>query len=78
MKKFNYGTLRPGYYSGEYPIRKITPQDYKANIAIDLLVNTDLSKTEILQKAGISEETLRKINLGIRHKVENYEYPLRK
>lgn len=78
VKKFNYGTLRPGYYSGEYPIRKITPQDYKASIAIDLLVNTDLSKTEILQKAGISEETLRKINLGIRHKVESYEYPLRK
>ena len=78
VKKFNYGTLRPGYYSGEYPIRKITPQDYKANIAIDLLVNTELSKTEILQIAKISEETLRKINLGIRHRVENYEYPLRK
>ena len=29
VKKFNYGKLQVGYYKGEYPIRKITPQEYK-------------------------------------------------
>lgn len=29
VKKFNYGKLQTGYYKGEYPIRKITPQEYK-------------------------------------------------
>lgn len=77
VKKFNYGTLRPGYYKGEYPIRKITPQDYKADLAIDYLINSNLSKKEIYQLVGISEETLRKINLGERHKKDYLTYPLR-
>lgn len=78
VKKFNYGTLRHGeFYKGEYPIRKITPQDYKAELIIDYLLNTDYTKKEIIQLVGTSDETIRKINLGIRHHHEDLTYPLR-
>lgn len=78
VKKFNYGTLRHGeFYKGEYPIRKITPQDYKAELIIDYLLNTDYTKKEIIQLVGTSDETIRKINLGIRHYHEDLTYPLR-
>ena len=78
IKKFNYGTLRKGYYNGEYLIRKITPQDYKANLAIDLLLETELTKKEICRQLRISAETLRQINLGQWHKKNNLIYPLRR
>lgn len=76
VKKINYGTLRNGLVDN-YPIRKITPADRKAEIAIDLLPDITLSKREIMEQAGISEETLRKINIGARHRKENLDYPLR-
>lgn len=77
VKKFNYGTLRAGYYKGEYPIRKNTLQQRKAKKAIELLLNSNLSKKEILKEVGISEETLRRINLGLTNKQDNLIYPLR-
>ena len=48
VKKFNYGTLQPGYYKGEYPIRKITPQQYKRLLIKDYLLNTSYTKKEIV------------------------------
>ena len=77
VKKFNYGTLRNGYYNGEYPIRKLTPSKYKAEIVIEALLNTNLSKTEIMSLAGVSEETVRRINLGLTNKKDDLVYPLR-
>lgn len=78
VKKFNYGTLQHGYYDGEYPIRKLTPNKYRALKIIDYLQNTSLSKKEIVQLTNSSNETVRKINLGLVHKDNSLEYPLRK
>lgn len=77
IKKFNYGTLRHGYYNGEYPIRKLTPSAYKAQLIIDYLINTSLSKSEIVALTESSDETVRRINLGKSHKREDLIYPLR-
>ena len=49
VKKFNYGTLQKGYYKGEYPIRKITPQQYKRQIIKDYLLNTNLLQKDIVK-----------------------------
>lgn len=76
VKKINYGKLRPGLYK-EYPIRKISPQDKKSLIVKDLLINTDYSFKKIMELAGVSDETVRRINIGETHK-ENIQYPLRK
>lgn len=76
VKKINYGKLRPGLYN-EYPIRKISPQDKKCLIVKDLLRNTDYSFKTISEIAGVSDETVRRINIGETHK-ENIQYPLRK
>ena len=77
VKKFNYGTLQNGYYNGEYPIRKITPSQYKANLIIDYLLNTSLSKKEIVKLTNSSDETVRRVNLGLTNKKEDLKYPLR-
>ena len=77
IKKFNYGTLQPGYYKGEYPIRKITPQEYKRLLIKDYLLNTNYSKKEIVALTGTSDETVRRINIGAVDKDENLIYPLR-
>lgn len=77
VKKFNYGSLRPGYYQGEYPIRKITPGEYKAQQIIDYLLNTNLSKKEIVELTNSSDETVRRINLGTLHHQKDLQYPLR-
>ena len=77
IKKFNYGTLQTGYYNGEYPIRKITPAEYKSQLIKDYLINTSLSKKEIVKLTNSSEETVRRINLGLAHKDDNLIYPLR-
>lgn len=76
VKKTNYGTLRHGLVES-YPIRKITPADKKANLVIDLLLNTSYSKLEIMNRTGVSEETIRRINKGVTHKKEELTYPLR-
>lgn len=76
VKKINYGKLRKGLVDN-YPIRKITPQQKKANIIIDLLTNTKLSFKEIVKISNTSNETVRRINLGITNKKDEYIYPLR-
>ena len=77
VKKFNYGTLQSGYYKGEYPIRKITPQEYKRLLIKDYLLNTNYSKKEIVALTNTSDETVRRINVGAIDKDDNLTYPLR-
>lgn len=77
VKKFNYGTLQPGYYKGEYPIRKITPQEYKRLLIKDYLLNTNYSKKEIVALTNTSDETVRRVNVGAIDKDDNLVYPLR-
>lgn len=77
VKKFNYGTLQPGYYKGEYPIRKITPQEYKRLLIKDYLLNTTYSKKDIVKLTNTSDETVRRVNIGAVDKDENLKYPLR-
>lgn len=76
VKKINYGTLRKGLYP-TYPIRKITPVKKRANKVKELLLNTNLTKKEIMLMTGLSDETVRCINLGKTHYDENLKYPLR-
>ena len=77
IKKFNYGTLQKGYYKGEYPIRKITPQEYKRLLIKNYLLNTNYSKKEIVALTGASDETVRRVNIGAIDKDNNLTYPLR-
>lgn len=77
VKKFNYGTLQQGYYQGEYPIRKITPQVYKRMLIKDYLLNTDYSKKEIVNLTNTSDETVRRVNVGLVDKDNDLIYPLR-
>lgn len=77
VKKFNYGTLQNGYYKGEYPIRKITPQEYKRVLIKDYLLNTNYSKKEIVALTNTSDETVRRVNVGLVDKDNNLQYPLR-
>lgn len=77
VKKFNYGTLQKGYYKGEYPIRKITPQQYKRQLIKDYLLNTNLLYKDIVKLTQTSDETVRRVNIGAVDKDENLTYPLR-
>ena len=77
VKKFNYGTLQKGYYKGEYPIRKITPQQYKRQLIKDYLLNTNLLQKDIVKLTQTSDETVRRVNIGAVDKDENLIYPLR-
>jgi hypothetical protein len=77
IKKFNYGTLQKGYYKGEYPIRKITPQKYKRQLIKEYLLNTNLLYKDIVKLTGTSDETVRRVNIGAIDKDENLKYPLR-
>lgn len=77
VKKFNYGTLQPGYYKGEYPIRKITPQQYKRLLIKDYLLNTNLLYKDIVKLTHTSDETVRRVNTGAVDRDENLTYPLR-
>ena len=77
VKKFNYGTLQQGYYEGEYPIRKITPQLYKRMLIKNYLLNTDYSKKEIVKLTNTSDETVRRVNIGLVDKDDDLTYPLR-
>ena len=77
VKKFNYGKLQNGYYNGEYPIRKMTPQEYKRLLIKDYLLNTNYSKKEIIKLTNTSDETVRRVNIGKIDKDENLTYPLR-
>lgn len=77
VKKFNYGSLRKGYYQGEYPIRKVTPNEYRAQLILYYLTETNMPKHEIVKITHSSDETVRRINLGLVHKQDNLKYPIR-
>ena len=75
VKKINYGTLRKELYS-DYPIRKITPQQKKANRVKEMLLQ-NASDREILLEVDVSKETIKRINNGETNKDETLDYPLR-
>ena len=77
VKKFNYGSLQPGYYKNGYPIRKITPQQYKRLLIKDYLLNTNYNQKEIVILTNTSDETVRRVNIGSIDKDPNLIYPLR-
>jgi len=75
VKKINYGLLRKGLCS-DYPIRKITPQQKKANRVKEMLLQ-NASDREILLEVDVSKETIKRINLGETNKDKALSYPLR-
>ena len=76
VKKINAGTLRHGL-SNTYPIRDKSVYEIRADIVKNLLINTNLTKAEIMLQAKVSEETVRRINIGETHYDSNLTYPLR-
>lgn len=76
VKKINAGTLRHGL-SDTYPIRDKSVYEIRADIVKNLLINTNLTKAEIMLQAKVSEETVRRINIGETHYDSNLTYPLR-
>lgn len=76
VKKINAGTLRPGL-SNTYPIRDKSVYAIKADRVKDLLLNTNLTVSEIMYEANVSNETVRRINIGESHHDSNLTYPLR-
>lgn len=76
IKKINAGTLRKGLYP-DYPIRKITANEQRANKIKDLLLTTTYTNKEIAKIVNSSEETVRRINIGQTFKDNNLSYPLR-
>ena len=75
VKKINSGSLRKGLYT-DYPIRKITPQQRKANRVKEMLLQ-GASDREILLEVDVSKETIKRINLGETNKDAILNYPLR-
>lgn len=76
VKKINSGKLRKGLYP-TYPIRKQSPIEIKANQVKNLLLNSSLTKREIANIVEVSDETIRRINLGLTHFDDKVNYPLR-
>lgn len=77
VKKINAGTLRKGLYP-TYPIRKnkSTGNSFRATQIKELLLENKLTKKEIAQKMGVSDETVRRINIGESFYDKNLKYPL--
>lgn len=76
VKKINQGILRKGLYP-EYPIRKLSPQQLHAQRVKELLM-IGIGNKEIIEETGVSQETIRRINLGLTNKDDKLIYPLRK
>lgn len=76
IKKINNGKLR-SYLSDDYPIRKKSVYQQRAEKVKDLLMYSDLSVAEIMAETGVSQETVRRIKIGESHYDENLSYPLR-
>ncbi len=76
VKKINKGDLR-SYLSNDYPLRKRSVYQVRADRVKELLMTTDLSIAEIMVDAGVSQETVRRINIGETHHDSNLSYPLR-
>lgn len=75
VKKINAGTLRKNLYPS-YPIRKENIAKQKSNVIIKMLLQ-NFQDVDILKEVKTSKETIRRINLGITHKDESLNYPLR-
>lgn len=76
VKKINKGDLR-SYLSNDYPLRKRSIYQVRADRVKELLMTTDLTVAEIMQDTGVSQETVRRINIGETHHDEKLTYPLR-
>lgn len=76
IKKINNGKLR-SYLSNDYPIRKKSVYQQRADKVKDLLLNTTLTFTEIGAEVHVDADTVSRINKGLTHKDENLNYPLR-
>lgn len=77
VKKINYGKMQ--YDSNfNYPIRKESSLKQKANEIKELLLTTNLSFHEIVEKTGRSLSSVKRINQGETHYDPNLSYPLRK
>lgn len=77
VKKINYGKM---HYDKnfDYPIRKFKSFEVGVDLIIDLLINSNLSITEIARQSGKSDRTIRRINNGETHYKDYLSYPLRK
>jgi len=75
VKKINAGSLRKGL-SSEYPIRKLTPQQRKAERIKELLL-LGATNQEIVMETGVSRETIKRINSGETNYDPSLNYPLR-
>ena len=77
VKKINAGTLRKGLYPN-HPIRKnvSTGNSYRANKIKELLKENKMNKKEIAKMMNVSDETVRRINIGETFFDSNLEYPL--
>lgn len=75
VKKINSGKLRHGLYP-TYPIRKISSYEQRAN-EIKELLKQGMSNKQIMSAIDVSDETIRRINLGIVFKDNNISYPIR-
>jgi hypothetical protein len=53
VKKINKGDLR-SYLSNDYPLRKRSIYQVRADRVKELLMTTDLTVAEIMQDAGVS------------------------
>ena len=77
VKKINYGKM---HYDKnfDYPIRKFKSFEVGVDLIIDLLINSDLSISEIARQSGKSIRTVNRINHGETHYKDYLTYPLRK
>ena len=62
----------------DYPIRKFKSFEVGVDLIIDLLMNSDLSISEIARQSGKSIRTVNRINHGETHYKDYLTYPLRK
>ena len=75
IKKINAGTLRHGLYPN-YPIRKKSANEMRADKIKNLLLNTDMTNSQIAKIVGSSEETVRRVKVGAVFKDNSLSYPL--
>lgn len=75
VKKINAGTLRHGLYPN-YPIRKKSANEMRADKIKNLLLNTDMTNSQIAKMVGSSEETVRRVKIGAVFKDNSLSYPL--
>ena len=75
VKKINAGTMRKDLYPN-YPIRKKSANEQRANKIKELLMTTDLSNKEIGQIVNAHEETVRRIKIGESFYDKSLKYPL--